>query len=195
MTPIIIEEGNIKAFEKPVTAEMDKGFTHFEKDLSTVRTGKAHVGMIEDVKVECYGGTIMNLRDVASLAAPDVNMLTIQPWDKGIMHDIERAITTSHLGLSPVVDGDMIRLELPRMTTSRRDELAKLVGKKVEDSKINIRNVRKDFVNMIKDAQKSKKISEDFEKRLNKTLQEITDKYVEKIDALGEKKKNELRAL
>ena len=195
MTPIIIEEGNIKAFEKPVIAEMDKGFAHFEKDLTSVRTGKAHIGMIEDVKVECYGGTMMNLRDIASLAAPDVNLLTVQPWDKGVIHDIEGAIKASHLGLSPVIDGDIIRLELPRMTTARRDELAKVVGKKVEDSKINIRNVRKDFVNMIKDAQKCKNISEDFEKRLNKTLQDITDKYVEKIDAVGEKKKNELKAL
>ena len=195
MTPIIIEEGNIKSFEKTVMAEMDKGFAHFEKDLTSVRTGKAHVGMIEDIKVECYGGSMMNLRDIASLATPDVNMLTVQPWDKGVMSDIEKAIKVSHLGLSPVVDGDIIRLELPRMTTARREELVKVVGKKVEDSKINIRNVRKDFVNMIKDAEKGKKVSEDFAKRLNKTLQEMTDKYVEKVDAVGEKKKNELKAL
>ncbi|MFA5999295.1 MAG: ribosome recycling factor [Candidatus Babeliales bacterium] len=194
MTPIIIEEGNIKSFEKPVIAEMDKGFAHFEKDLTSVRTGKAHIGMIEDVKVECYGGSLMNLRDIASLAAPDVNMLTVQPWDKGVMADIEKAIKASHLGLSPVIDGDIIRVELPRMTTGRREELVKLVGKKIEDGKINLRNIRKDFVNMIKDAQKGKKISEDFDKRLNKTLQDITDKYVEKVDATGEKKKNELKA-
>ncbi|MCX5923534.1 MAG: ribosome recycling factor [Candidatus Dependentiae bacterium] len=195
MTPIIIEEGNLKSFEKPVCAEMDKSFAHFEKELTGIRTGKAHISMIEDLKVECYGGSVMNLREVASLASPDANILTVQPWDKGILLDIERSLASSHLGVSPIIDGDIIRLELPRMTTTRRDELAKLVGKKIEDSKIDIRNVRKDVVNMIKDAQKSKKISEDFEKRLNKTLQDFTDKYVEKIDATGEKKKNELKSL
>jgi len=195
MTPIIFEEGNLKSFEKPVCAEMDKALAHFEKELTGIRTGKAHISMIEDIKVECYGGSVMNLREVASLASPDVNLLTVQPWDKGILHDIEKALSASHLGVSPVIDGDIVRIELPRMTTSRREEFIKQVGKKIEDSKIDIRNVRKDVVNMIKDAQKSKKISEDFEKRLNKTLQDFTDKYVEKIDAAGEKKKNELKAL
>lgn len=195
MTPIIIEEGNIKGFEKAVTAEMDKAMTHYEKELTSVRTGKAQVSMIEEIKVECYGGTSMRLRDVASLAAPDINMLTIQPWDKGIIGDIERAINMSHLGLTPIVDGDIIRLEIPRMTTARRDELSKLVGQKMETSKIDIRNIRKDVQNMMKDAQKSKKISEDFEKRLAKTLQDLTDNYVNQIDTKGEKKKAELKAL
>ncbi|MBI2344900.1 ribosome recycling factor [Candidatus Dependentiae bacterium] len=195
MTPILIEEGNIKSFEKLVTAEMEKAMTHFEKELVGIRTGKAQIGMIEDIKVECYGGSVMRLRDVASLAAPDINMLTIQPWDKGIISDIERSINISHLGLTPIVDGDIIRLEIPRMTTSRRDELSKLVGQKIEASKIDIRNIRKDVQNFVKDAQKGKKISEDFEKRLQKTLQDLTDNFVNKIDTQGEKKKAELKAL
>lgn len=192
MTPFIIEEGNLKGFEKPVCAEMDKSITHFEKELVGVRTGRAQVAMIEDIKVECYGGSSMRLRDIASLAAPDVNMLTIQPWDKGLLSDIEKAISISHLGMTPIVDGDIIRMEIPRMTTSRRDELTKIVGQKVEASKIDIRNIRKDIHNMIKD---NKKLSEDFAKRLNKMLQDFTDKYVEKIDAMGEKKKAELKAV
>lgn len=195
MNPIVMVEGDIKSFEKIVTAEMDKAFTHFEKELAGVRTGKAQVGMIEDIKAECYGGSLMRLKDVASLAAPDVNMLTIQPWDKGILSDIERAINASHLGLTPIVDGDMIRLEIPRMTTARRDELSKLVGQKIEASKIDVRNIRKEVQNFVKDAQKGKKISEDFEKRLSKTLQDITDNFVTKIDNLGEKKKTELKSV
>ncbi len=196
MTPIIIEEGNIKSFEKVVTAEMEKAMTHYEKELTAIRTGKAQVSMIEDIKVECYGGTTtVRLRDIASLAAPDINMLTIQPWDKGTLGDIERAINMSHLGLTPIVDGDIVRLEIPRMTTARRDELSKLVGQKMETSKIDIRNIRKDIQNFMKDAQKSKKISEDFEKRLAKTLQDITDNFVKQIDTKGEKKKAELKAL
>jgi ribosome recycling factor len=195
MNPFIIEEGNLKGFEKPVCAEMDKCILHFEKELAAVRTGKAQVSMIEEVKVECYGGSLMKLRDVASLAAPDVNMLTIQPWDKGIIGDIERGILAAHLGMTPIVDGDLIRLEIPRMTTTRRDELTKIVSQKVEISKVDIRNVRKNVHNLIKDILKAKKISEDFEKRLSKLLQELTDKYTEKIDTAGEKKKAELKAV
>lgn len=194
MTPIILEEGNLKALEKPLCAEMDKVIAHLDKELATIRTGKASVGMIEGVKVECYG-SLMNLKDIASLTAPDVNLLTIQPWDKSLLHDIERAINASHLGLNPKVDSDMIRLEVPRMSTERREELAKLVGKKVEECKVNARNIRKDSQNFIRDAEKSKKISEDFGKRLSKLLQDITDKYTEKADQLGTKKTSELKAL
>lgn len=193
MTPFLIEEGNIKSFEKIVTTEMEKALAHFEKELASVRTGKAQVTMIEDLKAECYGGTMMRLKDIASLAAPDVNMLTIQPWDKSVISDIERAINASQLGLTPIVDGDMIRLEIPRMTTARREELTKVVGQKIETSKIDIRNIRKDVQNIVKDAQKGKKISEDFEKRLSKSLQDMTDNFVGKIDAQGEKKKHELK--
>ncbi|MBI2353045.1 ribosome recycling factor [Candidatus Dependentiae bacterium] len=195
MNPILFEEGNSKNFEKAVTAEMDKAIQHLDKDLAAIRTGKAHINMIENIKVECYGGSIMNLRDIASLAAPDVNILTIQPWDKGLTHDIERALNTSHLGITPKVDDDMIRLEIPRMSTERRDELAKSVGKKVEESKINIRNIRKDIHNFIRDAEKSKKLSEDFAKRLTKLLQDLTDKYTDLSDKLGAKKTTELKVL
>jgi ribosome recycling factor len=111
-----------------------------------------------------------------------------------VIAEIERAINTSHLGLTPIVDGDLIRIEIPRMTTARRDELSKLVGQKIETSKIDIRNIRKDVQNFVKDAQKGKKISEDFEKRLTKALQDITDLFVGKIDAQGDKKKAELKA-
>lgn len=194
MTPFLLEEGNLKSLENPLNAEMDKVIAHLDKELATIRTGKAHVGMIENIKVDCYG-SVMNLRDIASLTAPDVNLLTIQPWDKSLMGDIERAINLSHIGLNPKVDADMIRLEVPRMSTERRDELAKLVGKKVEECKVNIRNVRKDAQNIIRDSEKSKKISEDFGKRLGKSLQDITDKYTEKADSLGNKKSSELRSL
>jgi len=194
MTPFILEEGNIKSLEKPLCLEMDKAIAHLDKELATIRTGKATISMIENVKVECYG-SMMNLKDVASLTAADVNLLTIQPWDKSLMGDIERAINTSHLGLVPKVDNDMIRLEVPRMSIERREELAKLVGKKVEESKVNIRNIRKDSQNFIRDAEKSKKISEDFGKRLSKTLQDLTDKYTENADKLGIKKSTELKAL
>lgn len=194
MTPILLEEGNVKSLEQPLNAEMNKSIAHLDKELASIRTGKAHVSMIENIKVECYGGSIMNLKDVASLTAPDVNLLTIQPWDKGLMNDIERGLNNAHLGINPKVDDDMIRLEIPRMSSERRDELAKLVGKKVEECKVSIRNVRKDAQNMIRDAEKKKTISEDFAKRLNKQLQDTTDTFTSRADEIGNKKSAELKS-
>lgn len=193
MTPIILVEGNLKSLEQPVSAEMDKSIAHLEKELASVRTGKAHVSMIEHIKVECYGGSIMNLKDIASLTAADVNLLTIQPWDSSVSNDIERALNNANLGITPQVDGDMIRLELPRMSSERREELAKQVNKKVEECKVAVRNIRKDAQNMIRDAEKKKSLSEDFAKRLNKTLQDLTDKYTNRADEIGTKKSSELK--
>lgn len=193
MIQLSLEENVSKPFETATKTEMDKAVRHFEKDLTTVRTGKAHPSLVEDIRAEVYGSS-MSLREVASIAAPDTNMITIQPWDKSIVANIEKAIMTSHLGITPQTDGDLIRIELPRMSNERRDELAKLVNKKIEDAKVAIRNVRKDFVNLIRDGEKKKDISEDFAKRLSKILQDITDSYINMIDTTGDKKKADLKS-
>jgi ribosome recycling factor len=189
---IKIEENNIKAFDVAVATEMDKAIKHCEKDLSSVNTGKASASMVEDLKVECYGN-MMPLRELAAISTPESNMIAIQPWDKGSVSAIEKAILASHLGMTPNTQGNIIRLELPPMSGARRDELVKLVSKKLEDAKVAIRNVRKDIGNVIKDNEKKKTISEDFVKRLTKNLQDLTDKFVAQIDALGEKKKKDLK--
>ncbi|MBV8661073.1 MAG: ribosome recycling factor [Candidatus Dependentiae bacterium] len=188
-----LEENNIKAFDIAVTAEMDKALKHCEKDIATIHTGKASGSMVEDLKVECYGN-MMLLRELASITTPDVNMISIQPWDKGTVSAIEKAILASHLGITPNTQGAVIYLELQPMSTARREELAKVVSKKAEDAKIAMRNVRKDVMNVIKDNEKKKTISEDFVKRLNKSLQDLTDKFIAQIDVLTEKKKKELKS-
>lgn len=193
MIKLSLEENVPRPFEDATKAEMDKALRHFEKDLTTVRTGKAHPSLVEDIRVEVYGSN-MSLREVASIAAPDTNMITIQPWDKSIVANIEKAIMTSHLGITPQTDGDLIRIELPRMSSDRRDELAKLVNKKIEEAKVAVRNTRKDFVNLVRDSEKNKDISEDFAKRLSKTLQDITDSYIGMIDTTGDKKKADLKS-
>lgn len=193
MASIILEENNPKKLEVPCKDEMSKAITHFEKELTAVRTGKAHTSLVEDLKVECYGSS-MKLKEVASIAAPDSNIITIQPYDQSVTSDIEKAITTSHLGVNPQVDGHIIRITLPQMTSARRDELVKVVGKKSEDAKVAIRNVRKDMLNIIRDNKKSKTISEDFEKRLMKLLQELTDKFVAQIVDLSNKKEANLKS-
>lgn len=189
-----LEENNIKAFDVAVVAEMDKAIKHCEKDLSSVNTGKASASMVEDLKVECYGN-MMPLRELASISTPEATIIAIQPWDKGAVSAIEKAILASHLGITPNTQGSIIRLELPPMSSARRDELAKVVSKKVEDAKVAIRNIRKDVGNVVKDNEKKKSISEDFVKRLTKSLQDLTDKFTAQIDALGDKKKKDLKTL
>lgn len=187
-----LEENNIKPFDLSVATEMDKAIKHFEKDLSSVNTGKASASMVEDLRVECYGN-IMPLRELASISIPESNLISIQPWDKSVVNHIEKAILASQLNINPQTNGTVIRLELPPMSGTRREELAKVVSKKAEDAKVAIRNVRKDFGNVIKDNEKKKNISEDFSKRLTKSLQEFTDKFIAQIDMLGEKKKKDLK--
>jgi ribosome recycling factor len=189
-----VEGAPQKDFEQAISVEMDKTVKFFEKELLKIRSGKAHTSMIEDIKVNSYG-TMMPLKQVAALSAPDVNLLVIQPWDKGIIGDIEKAISTSDLEVTPVNDGNVIRIQLPRLSTERREELIKTLGKKLEETKVTLRNVRKDFHNLIREAEKGKKISEDYSKRLQDVLQKFTDKIIEMIDKLSKKKEDEIRSV
>jgi ribosome recycling factor len=188
---IVLEENNIKSFQVPMEADMDKAIKHFERELLKIRTGRAHTSLIEDLQVTVYGQT-MALKGVASLAAPEPRLLTIQPWDIGVIPNIEVAIKESELGLTPINDGKLVRVQFPQMTTSRRDELSKLLGKKLEECKVSIRNVRKDFNNVLRDAKAEKKISENFFNRLSDTLQTVTDKFCGIADQLSKKKEDEL---
>lgn len=194
LTIELVEGAATKPFEKILEKEMDLHISHYEKELIKIRTGRAHTSMIEDIKVVCYGSS-MPLKELAALSAPDVQLLVVQPWDKSIMSDIEKAITTSELGITPQVDGNIIRIPLPKMSSSRRDDLVKNLHKRVEECKVSIRNVRKEILHSIRDNEKSKKISEDYAKRLSDILQKFTDKYCEVTDKLAQKKEDEIRIL
>ncbi len=193
MAEIILVENDIKSFQKPMEAEMENPLRHFERELIKIRTGRAHTSMIEDIPVFCYGQEeAVPLKGLAALTAPDPRLLTIQPWDTSIVFDIEKAINASGLGVSPVNDGKIIRLRLPEMSSERREELIKVLHKKLEECRVTIRNVRKDFKNIITDAKKDKKVSENFHNRLADVLQEITDAYIAKAENLAKKKETEL---
>lgn len=185
------EGASTKPFETFVEAEMDKSVKHFEKELTKIRTGRAHTSMIEDIRVPAYG-SLMPLKELAAISAPDSQLLVVQPWDKSIMGDIEKALSTSDLGIAPVNDGDVIRLQLPRMSASRREELAKVLSQRLEECKIAIRNVRKEVHNLLRDTEKGKKISEDYSKRLQDLLQKVTDKVSETAEKIGQKKTAEI---
>lgn len=195
MLNLVLEENNTKSFETALNNEMDKVVKHFQKELVGIRTGRAHTSLIEDVKVAAYEGNEVRLRDIAALSAPDARLLVIQPWDKTLLSAIEKGLTQASLGLTPVNDGDLIRITLPEMSAQRRDELVKQLHKKLEESRVAIRNIRKDFHNMVRDAQRSKKISEDFSNRLNEfILPKVTDKYTLQLEELSTKKEQEVRA-
>lgn len=194
MEEITFIEGDSKSIETLTKEEMNKAIKHFEKELLSIRTGRASTAMLEGIKVECYG-QFMNLKELATLAAPDARLLTIQPWDPSIIGDIEKALQSSDLGVSPANDGKIIRIQLPQMSASRREELVKILGKKAEECRIAIRNSRRDIHNEIRDANKKHIISEDFAEKLSILLQKITDEFIKKADDLYEKKASELRAV
>lgn len=189
-----LTEGTPGPFEKSVDEEMTKSIKHFEHELVGIRSGRAHASIVEDIKVICYGGdSELPLKNLASISTPEPRSILIQPWDQGIIPDIERALKDSNVGITPQNDGNVIRLQLPEMSSERREELILVLGKKQEESKIGIRGTRKHFNNFVRDTEKAKEISEDFAKRLNDLLQKRTDSFIKKIDEMSDKKSKELR--
>ena len=195
MIELVLVENDSKSFEKAMQDEMSKAIKQFEGELVKIRTGRAHTSLVEDIQVTCYGAAPMPLKNLASITAPESRLITIQPWDAGIIADIERAIRTSELGVSPINDGALIRIQLPEMSSTRREELTKILGKKLEESRIAIRNVRKDFNNIIRDAKKDKLISENFFSRLSDLLEKITGNFIDKVEQLAHKKEQDIRTV
>ena len=150
--------------------------------------------MVEDIQVQGYTG-LMPLKAMAVLSAPEPRLITVQPWDTTMIEPIEKAITNSDCGLTPVNDGKIIRLNLPEMSTARRDELIKVLAKKVNEGKERLRDVRKEFNNALRDHKKDKKISENFFSRLEDVLQKVTDKFIAQLDQLMQKKEKEIRTV
>ena len=188
-------ENDVKSFQNPMEAEMEKPFKHFERELIKIRTGRAHTSLIEEIPVSVYGQPAIPLKGLASLGAPEARLLTVQPWDQSVIADIERAIQESDIGITPINDGKVIRLRMPEMSTTRRDELVKILGKKLEECKVTIRNIRKDYNNLIRDAKKNKTISENFYNRLCDVLKNVTDSHIKKADQMAEKKEKNITSI
>lgn len=148
-----VEGAPTKPFEAAIEQESNRAFSHFEKELQKIRTGRAHSSMLEDIKILAYG-TSMSLKDLSAISAPEPQLLVVQPWDKGLMGDIERGIALSDLGVTPLNDGSIIRVPLPKMSSARRDELTKVLAKRLEECRVAIRAVRKDVHNLIREAEK-----------------------------------------
>ena len=170
---------------------MGKAIEALHRDLATVRTGRANPALVDSLKVDYYG-TPTPLQQLASVSVPEARLLVIQPYDKGSISDIEKAIQKSDLGLNPSNDGSVIRLAIPPLTEDRRKELVKTVHKKVEDGRVAIRNVRRDAHEMLRDLKHDKDISEDQEHNAQEELQKITDRFISDADGIGREKEREL---
>lgn len=184
-------EDVLESILQEVEEDMEKAVLALQNDLRTIRTGRASPALVEWLKVDYYG-TLTPLNQLASIAVPEPRLLTIRPWDPGALGAIEKAILKSDLGLTPNNDGKIIRLSIPRLTEERRKELVKLVARRVEEGKVAIRNCRRDGIEELRQFEKEKLISEDDFYQGKEKIQELTDKYIEKMDGLGESKKEEI---
>lgn len=176
---------------KETEGRMSKSMDALHHHLGAIRTGRANPAMVEDIQVEAYG-SMMPLNQLASISAPEARLLVIQPWDKGSMKFIEKAIQISELGITPSNDGVVIRLAVPMLTEERRKQMVKQVHGHVEEAKISVRNVRRDAMQSFKSLVSGKEISEDEEKRAHDQLETLTKKYVEMSDSIGKDKEAEL---
>ncbi len=170
---------------------MQSAVTALDRDLDTVRTGRARPALVETLKVEDYG-TPTPLNQLATINAPEPRLITIQPWDKTQLGTIEKAIQKSDLGLNPTNDGNIIRLVIPALTEDRRKDLVKVVHKKVEEGRVAVRNVRRDSLDELRKLQHAKDISDDDERRAQDRLQKLTDRFIAEIDRHGQTKEQEL---
>lgn len=181
----------IRELLQEAESRMRGAITSLEADVAGYRTGRASPQLIEKLEVEMYG-QVMNLIQIAVISVPEPQQLAIRPYDANAISAIERAIMKSNLGLTPNNDGKIIRLNLPRLTEERRRDLSKLLARRVEDGKVAVRNVRRDTLNDLRDFKNESMITEDEFFRGQDDLQELTDKYVNEIDALGSQKEKEI---
>ena len=182
MTEDVIEE---------LRKEMERTTGALRKDLSRTRTGRASTALLEGITVEYYG-TRTPLNQLAGLSAPEPRLLVIQPYDKSALHEIERAILQSDLGLVPVNDGKILRVPIPELTEERRRELVKHIRKMAEDYRVSVRNHRRDAIDLLKSLEKDKDITEDDLRRAQEKVQDLTKVYIERIDQILKVKEDEI---
>ena len=175
-----------------IEERMQKTVEGMKTELATIRTGRATPSLIEHLRIE-YASAILPLNQVAGISAPDAKLLVIQPWDKSSIQCIEKAIRTSDLGLNPVSDGNLIRINVPPLSEERRQELIKVVHKRLEERRVAIRNLRREAMDELKESEKNKEMSQDEHKRALNQLQKITDSYIADAEDIGRDKEAELR--
>ncbi|MDR0715442.1 MAG: ribosome recycling factor [Puniceicoccales bacterium] len=176
---------------KNAKTAMAKAIEHTHDEFNSLHTGKASVGMVDCIVAEIYGSQ-MRIKDIAAITTPDPHIIHIQPWDKESLKPIEKAIIAANIGLSPAVDGMIIRCNIPEMSRERRQDLAKVANTMAEEGRVSVRGGRRDTLDLLKKAQKASEISEDDLKRLEKDVQKLTDISIGEIDEILNKKITDL---
>ena len=174
--------------------KMDKTLVHLAEEFDAVRAGRANPKVLDRITVEYYG-TETQLNGVATISSPDARTLVIQPWDTTLLKEIQKAILSSELGINPQNDGKVIRLIFPQLTEERRKELTKQVKKYAEEAKVAMRNIRRDGMDYVKKLKKNSEITEDDQKKAEKDLQDMLDKFIKKVDEALAAKEKELMAI
>jgi len=176
---------------KHATDSMNKSMENLHRELATVRTGKANPALLDAVRVNYYGQTVP-LNQVANIAVPEARLITVQPWEKNMVPEVEKAIQASELGLNPQSDGTLIRLPIPPLTEERRKDLVKLVKRYAEESRVSVRNIRRDANERFKKLEKDHTISEDQMHTKQDEVQKLTNNYIEQIDGIVVSKEKEV---
>lgn len=184
----------IADIKKSAEEKMKKSLEALKADFGKVRTGRAHAGILDHVKVDYYG-TMMPINQVANISVVDAHTLGVQPWEKPMVAKVEKAIRDADLGLNPASMGELIRVPMPPLTEERRKELVKLVRGEAENGKVAVRNIRRDAIAHLKELVKNKEASEDEERRAQDEVQKLTDKYIAEIDKATADKEKDLMAV
>jgi len=172
-------------------AKMQKTVDFLRGELAQIRSGRATPSILENVPITAYG-TKMKIIELAQISSPDPRQLVISPWDKTIIGDIAKGIQNANLGLNPIVDQDIIRVQIPPLTEERRREFIKILHQKLEMARISIRSIRRESLSLLKRQKEAGEIGEDEEERLEKQLQDLVDEFIEEVEVLGEHKEEEL---
>ncbi len=183
------------ASEQDVLSETDgrmkKSVEALDRELNSIRSGRASPALVENLSVEYYG-VPTPLNQLASISAPELRVLMIQPWDKQSIGDVEKGILKSDLGLMPNSDGEVIRINIPTLTEERRRDLVRLVGRKAEEANVAVRNIRRDGLALLRDMEKQKSLSKDEGRRAQEQLQKLTDAYIQQMDLVRKEKETEV---
>ena len=171
--------------------KMDRSIDALKRDLNTLRTGRATPSLIENVQIDYYG-VPTPLKQIASISAPDARAIQVQPWDKGSLRDIEKSLMKSEMGFNPSNDGNIITVPIPQLNQERRQDMVRLLKRKLEDGKVSIRNVRRDSLETLRKLERDKLISQDENRRAQDRLQKTTDEHTKSIDQVGTTKESEI---
>ena len=181
----------IEQILKDTDSKMQKAMSALSHELATIRTGRATPALVDHIKVD-YHGVLTPLNQIASISIPEAKMLLIQPWDRTSIRDIEKAILKSELGLNPTSDGNVIRIVIPALTEERRKDLIKAVHKRLEETRIALRNIRRDGIESLKKAEKEKQLSQDQLNRATDQIQKLIDSFIDKVNKVGQDKEKEI---